>query len=325
MAILSGSGELLIDIVGPHQVFTRAGAERALRAPGAPDCYRVRVLSDDPDGIVRSRTGLGLICTDSIDSFDGEIDTLIVAGSAVSSGKPLDGKLVDWIRLTAPSVRRLASVCTGSFLLAEAGLLERRRATTHWRYASELARRYPETTVEPDAIYVRDGNVYTSAGVTAGMDLALALVEEDFGRDLALSVARSMVLYLKRPGGQSQFSAALRRQSSGVSPVGRAELWIHEHLDEELSVERLSAIAGMSPRNFARVFTREAGTTPAKYVQELRMEEARRRLEEHDETIEGVAAACGFGSADSLQRRFLADLGTTPSEYRHRFTTALRP
>lgn len=324
IAILVASHDTLLDVVGPYQVFFQATSEGGRPTGGELGRYEIHVINPGNRTIARSRRGIGLVCTDSVSSFRGPIDTLVVAGSNILTGWPPDPGLVRWIVDQAPKTRRVASVCSGAFLLAEAGLLDGRRATTHWRYVEELARRYPRVTVEPDPIYVRDGKIYTSAGMTAGTDLALALVEEDFGPAVALDVARSMVLYLRRPGGQSQFSTALRRQLPELSPLKRVEQWIVEHLDEGLSVDRLASVVGMSPRNFARVFVREAGVTPAKYVEEIRLEEARRRLEVGADTVEQVAAGCGYGSVDSLQRHFAFCLRTTPAEYRKRFKSALR-
>jgi transcriptional regulator GlxA family with amidase domain len=225
----------------------------------------------------------------------------------------------------APRVRRLASVCTGAFLLAEAGLLDGRRATTHWSACAALARRYPRVRVDPDPIFVRDGAVVTSAGVTSGMDLALALVEEDHGREVALGVARWLVLFLKRPGGQAQFSAQLSSQLASRQPIQELQAWIVENVHRDLSVAVLAARAGMSPRNFARVFTREVGATPALFVETARVEAARRRLEEDGgRGIEAVAAECGFGSAETLRRAFLRRLRVNPADYRARFQPATR-
>jgi len=326
VVILAACGDALIDVVGPYQVFTQASREGGALFGAELGRYAVHVLGRGAARSVRSRGGIGLLCTGSITSFREPIDTLIVAGSGVvARDVPADPLLVEWIAERGAKARRVASVCSGAFLLAEAGLLDGKRATTHWRYADRLASRFPKVSVEPDPIYVRDGKVYTSAGMTAGMDLALALVEEDFGRGTALGVARSMVLYLRRPGGQSQFSAALLRQTPDISPITRVQHWILEHLEEELPIARLAEQAGMSQRNFARVFLRDTGVTPAKYVEELRLEEARRRLEQGNDTVELVAHASGFGSVDSLQRRFQGAYGATPTEYRSRFATAIRP
>jgi transcriptional regulator GlxA family with amidase domain len=204
--------------------------------------------------------------------------------------------------------------------LAAAGLLEGKRATTHWKWAAELATRFKRTTVDPDPIYIRDGNTYTTAGVTAGMDLALALVEEDLGSPLALKVAREMVLYLRRAGGQSQFSTSLSLQASDRKPIAEIRSWALDNLDQDLPVEKLAAKASMSPRNFARVFLKDTGTTPARFVERLRVEAARRRLEESKDKLEKVANDCGFGSLQGLRRSFLRVLQVSPNDYRRRFT-----
>jgi transcriptional regulator GlxA family with amidase domain len=252
-------------------------------------------------------------------------DTLVVAGGQGARAAVADRELIAWLREAAPRVRRLASVCTGAFLLAEAGLLDGRRATTHWRACAALARDYPRVRVDPDPIFVRDGNVYTSAGVTSGMDLALALVEEDHGREVALGVARGLVLFLKRPGGQSQFSAQLSAQLASRQPIQELQAWIVENVHRDLSVDALAARAGMSPRNFARVFTREVGATPARFVEIARVEAARRRLEEEGgRGVEAVASECGFGSAETLRRAFLRRLRVSPADYRARFQPAGR-
>jgi transcriptional regulator GlxA family with amidase domain len=221
VAIIVGNANTLVDVLGPYQVFLQASLVGG--APYGVDQgrYRVDVVSPTVDLLLTARGGIGLQCTTTIDSLEGEIDTLIVAGASTSAGDAISARISGWLRRHAGAARRVASVCSGAFPLAEAGLLNRRRATTHWRCVDDLAERYPEIYVEPDPIYVRDGNVYTSAGMTSGMDLALALVEEDYGSEVSLGVARSMVIYLRRPGGQAQFSAALRRQTGEDSPIHR--------------------------------------------------------------------------------------------------------
>jgi transcriptional regulator GlxA family with amidase domain len=243
----------------------------------------------------------------------------LVAGGIGTADALRDRALIQWIRRVAPKVRRLCSVCTGAFLLAEAALLDGRVATTHWRSCRTLAERYPRITVETDPIYVRDGKVFTSAGVTSGIDLALALVEEDYGRRVSLAVARELVVFLKRPGGQSQFSVQLAGQMADREPIRELQAWMANHVGEDLSVDSLAHRAAMSPRNFARVFVRETGMTPAGYVEKLRVEAARRRLEESGDDIDSVATACGFGTRESMRRTFLRTLHVTPSAYRSRF------
>jgi transcriptional regulator GlxA family with amidase domain len=230
-----------------------------------------------------------------------------------------DVAVVRWLQRIAHQVRRIGSICTGTFLLARAGLLNGRRATTHWKYCEPLTRRYPAVKLEPDPIFVRDGNVYTSAGVTAGMDMALALVEEDAGSNLALEVARELVLYLRRPGGQSQFSAALTLQTTDCQPFRDLAAWVLEHLRNHLSVEVLASRVGMSPRNFARVFRAETNTTPAKFVESLRLEVARRRLQESNASLETIASTCGFRNCDAMRSTFKRILRVAPGEYRWRF------
>ncbi len=309
-----------LDVIGPLEVFSSA-SRLLLREPGPPrPGYRLELLSSSGDGPLRMSCGLSLLAQGLPSTSAPAPDTLIVAGGEGTRAAVADPALVAWLRAVAPGVRRLASVCTGAFLLAEAGLLDGRRATTHWSACPLLARRHPRVQVDADPIFVRDGSVYTSAGVTSGMDLALALVEEDHGRELALAVARWLVLFLKRPGGQSQFSAQLSSQLASRQPLQELQAWIIENVHRDLSVAVLAARAGMSPRNFARVFTRELGATPALFVEIARVEAARRRLEEDGgRGIEAIAAECGFGSAETMRRAFLRRVRVSPSDYRTRF------
>ena len=260
-----------LDVAGPFEVF--ATADRWLtaagRAPGG--AYTLEVVAPDP-GTFATSSGLRLGAHRGVRAAEGPLDTLMVAGGEGVWDGAHRATLVRWVRRTAPRARRLASVCTGAFLLAEAGLLDGRRATTHWAMCRQLAEQFPRVSVERDPIFVRDGNVYTSAGVTAGMDLALALVEEDFGREVALGVARWLVLFVKRPGGQSQFSAQLAAQLAEREPVRELQAWIVDHVGEDLSVGALARRVAMSPRNFARVFVGEVGVTPARYVEATRVE-----------------------------------------------------
>jgi transcriptional regulator GlxA family with amidase domain len=227
--------------------------------------------------------------------------------------------IVPWLRETAPRARRVTSVCSGAFLLAEAGLLDGRHATTHWASCARLQEDYPAVTVEPDPIFVRDGNVTTSAGVTAGMDLALALVEEDLGRRVALEVARWLVLFVKRPGGQAQFSAGLAAQAADREPLRELQDWIADHLREDLTVRALAERSHMSERNFARAFRREIGMTPATYVEALRVERARAALQDSGAPMAGVAYDAGFGTVETMRRAFHRRLGVGPAAYRGRF------
>jgi transcriptional regulator GlxA family with amidase domain len=250
-----------------------------------------------------------------LDQVDGRCDSvLLVCGTNSRSAR--DPALSRWLKKMAGSVRRVGAVCVGAFLLAEAGLLDGRRATAHWRFGRELADRFPSVRVEHEPLWVKDGNIYTSAGVSAGIDLALAWVEEDCGAGLAHEAARELVLFLRRPGGQPQVSVSLASQASEMLSIRELQIWIAEHLDAKLPVEELADRMSMSVRNFERVFTREVGTTPSQYVLRMRVEAARRQLERTDRGLKQVAAATGFGSVDVMRRAFVRVLGITPRRYR---------
>jgi transcriptional regulator GlxA family with amidase domain len=253
-----------------------------------------------------------------IDDAPAAPDTVVVTGSYGVPETPGESVLA-WIREQAGSARRHGAVCTGTFLLGDAGLIDGRRVTTHWDYVGELAARFPDARIEADAIFIRDGALFTSAGVTAAIDLALALVEEDHGRDLALAIARHMVVYLKRPGGQSQFSAHLAAQFSRRTPIEAVQRWAADHPDADLSTTGLARRAAMSPRNFTRIFRQETGVTPAEYVERLRIDTARRLLEETGLPLTTIARAAGFGTVESARRAFLRRLGITMRQYRARF------
>jgi transcriptional regulator GlxA family with amidase domain len=309
----------LLDVTGPWEVFGRT--TRWLAEHGLAGGYALDLVASR-GGHVTSSSGLSLAVTRPLDAARGPLDTLVVAGGAGTERALADPELIAFVRGTARRARRTASVCSGAFLLAEAGLLDGRRATTHWGACARLAARYPKVTVDPDPIFVRDGRIWTSAGVTAGMDLALALVEQDHGRDVALGVARELVLFLKRPGGQAQFSAQLRAQLAEREPLRDLQAWMADHPAEDLSVEALAKRVAMSPRHFARVFKQETGATPARAALAARVEAARRRLEDGDDGLEGVAATCGFGSAEVMRRAFLRTLRVGPAVYRRRFRHA---
>ena len=304
-----------LDVIGPSEVFSQA--HRAATAPA----YDLELVAADP-GQIRTSSGLALVPDRALEACRGAIDTLVVAGGRGVREAAREPRTIAWLRLAARRSRRVSSVCTGAFLLARAGLLDGRRATTHWAACEALKRTYPTIAVDPDPIFVRDGNIYTSAGVTAGIDLALALVEEDLGRQAALDVARSLVLFIRRPGGQAQFSAGLAGQQAQRPSVRELQDWIAEHLDEDLSVAALASRSFMSPRNFARVFAREVGSTPAVYVEALRLERARTLLETTDMQLEEVARRCGFGTVETCRRAFGRRLRVSPSDYRTRFTAA---
>jgi len=294
-----------LDVTGPLEVLAAAG-------------YPIRTAS--PGGLpVRTSSGLRLLPDEDL-AQAGPARTLIVPGGP-GTRQPAP-ELVGRISQLAEDAERVASVCTGAFLLAEAGLLAGRRATTHWAHCEALARRFPDVTVDPDPIHVRDGRVTTSAGVTAGIDLALALVEEDHGREVALRIARHLVMFLRRPGGQAQFSTQLAAQLAVRRPLRDVQRWITEHPDADLSVEALARRASLSPRQFARVFTAETGTTPGRYVDGVRLETARRRLEDSDDGIEQVARRSGYRNPEAMRRAFARTLAVSPIDYRRRFRHA---
>ena len=309
----------LLDVTGPWEVFGRT--TRTLREQGLAGGYALE-LAATRRGAVTSSSGLSVGVSKPLAALRGPLDTLVVAGGVGTERALADRALVGFVKCAARRARRTTSVCTGAFVLAEAGLLDGRRATTHWSACAELAARHPKVTVDPDPIFVRDGRIWTSAGVTAGMDLALALVEEDHGRDVALGVARELVLFLKRPGGQAQFSAQLQAQLAERETLRDLQAWMADHPRADLSVEALARRAAMSPRHFARVFKQETGATPARAALAARVEAARRRLEDGDDGLEGVAAACGFGSAEVMRRAFLRTVRVGPAVYRRRFRRA---
>ncbi|GAA0367460.1 GlxA family transcriptional regulator [Streptomyces blastmyceticus] len=299
-----------LDVTGPLEVFAYGGF-----VTGDPDLYEVRTATVD-GGPVRTTSGLRLLPDMAL--HEAEVPhTLVVPGG--DGTRAPDPRLVAWLRENAPRAERIVSVCTGAFLLAAAGLLDGRRATTHWALCPTLAERYPAIRVEPDPIYVRDGNIATTAGITAGIDLALALVEEDLGREPALAVARALVVFLRRPGNQTQFSAQLAVQSATRPPLRDIQHWVVENLRADLSVDSLAARAGLSPRHFARAFHSEVGMTPGRYVDRVRLEAARRLLEDTADGVETVARACGYGTSEAMRRAFVRSLGASPAEYRRRF------
>ena len=325
IVFLAAPSSQILDVAGPFQIFVRAAELFVEEYPARKAPYNVLLASTTRRRSVATNCGLVLTGTKTYRTLYGPIDTLLVAGGSGVETAAHDEELLLWLQKTALRVRRIGSICTGAFLLASAGLLDGKRAATHWKWAAELANKFKHTTVDPDPIYIRDGSTYTTAGVTAGMDLALALVEEDLGAPMALKVAREMVLYLRRTGGQSQFSTALSLQASDRKQIEEIRSWTHDNLRQDLPVEKLAAKAGMSPRNFARVFLKDTGTTPARFVECLRVEAARRRLEESHDKLEKIANDCGFGSIQSLRRSFFRVLHVPPNDYRHRFTESTKP
>ena len=299
-----------LDLVGPIQVF---GAANRLVGKTV---YEVEIVTNGRDLKVQGEGGLlSFAAQGRFQNVQGKVDSLLlVCGLGTRTAR--DPALFAWMRKMAPMVRRLGSVCVGSFLLAEAGLLNGKRATTHWKFGRELVGRYPQVKVEFSPIWVKEGNIYTSAGISAGIDLALAWVEVDCGGGISHEIAREFVLFLRRPGGQTQLSASLSAQASEMKAIYELQVWIAENLHNNLSVQKLADRTAMSVRNFERVFTRELGKTPSHYVLQMRAEAARRQLESTDQGLKQIAAACGFGSADSMRRAFLRSVGTTPHKYR---------
>jgi transcriptional regulator GlxA family with amidase domain len=322
--LVAAPGSQILDVVGPFQIFTRAAELLLTQQPGSTAAYSVEIITSSPNPVLVTNCGLRVSAHRTFRRVRGEIDTLLIAGGSAVEDDETGIDVVRWLKSVAGQVRRIGSVCTGAMLLARAGLLNGRKATTHWKWCQLLAGKYPRIEVDPDPIFIRDGKVYTSAGVTAGMDLALALVEEDHGSRLALEVARDLVLYLRRPGGQSQFSVALSTQLSDRKPLRDLAAWMLDNLSSPLNVQVLAKHVAMSPRNFARIFTREMGTTPAKYVEHLRIEMARRRLEETQYGPKQIAGECGFGNTKAMRGAFQRALRVTPGEYRLRFQGASR-
>jgi transcriptional regulator GlxA family with amidase domain len=312
---------LLLDFAGPADVFNYAN--RHLRDSGLPEGYEVLVVSPTADRMVCLATGIDIHCKSSAMDITGPIDTLIIAGNDFSekSTTALE-PFYDWMaKVNETNTRRIGSVCGGAFVLAKVGLLNGRKATTHWDLGEKLKQTYPQVEVNSDPFYTVDGHVYTSAGVSSGIDLALALVEEDFGRDLATTVARFLVFYLNRPGFQSQFGSLLPAyESSNIT--GKIQGWLKEHLQEKLDVVKMAAHLHMSVRNLTRVFRKQTGMSPAKYIEKTRVETARKYLEDTDMPLERIAEQCGLGGLVSMRRIFLRHLMTTPSDYRRAFRTS---
>ena len=304
-------GAQILDVTGPVEVFSTAS--RFL--PGVD--YRTVVVSSD-GGLVPASCGLSFATT-PISCIEGDIDTLLVAGGEDMERAGRDQRLVHGIRRLAEEARRVTSVCSGAFLLAHAGLLRGRRVTTHWAECRMLTEAHPDVTVDPDAIYVQDGRVWTSAGVTAGIDLSLALLSDDHGRRAAATIARQLVVYLRRSGGQSQYSRQLAAQAAETEPIRELLTWIPDHLAEDLAIPVLADRAHLSERQFRRVFKAEVGSNPVDYVEGVRVETACALLETTGKPIEEIARRCGFGTAETMNRAFRRRLDTTPGEHRHHF------
>nr|WP_029363307.1 GlxA family transcriptional regulator [Herbaspirillum lusitanum] len=320
IALLAYPGMNLIDLSGPLQTFVSAG--RVAASAGVSDprpLYEVRVLSSHGGALM---TGAGLsVETEALDALDQlDIDTIIAPGGSVGERFETDPALVAWIRQHAGRARRVCSVCTGAFLLAATGLLDGKRVTTHWDWALRLQQQFPAIEVDPEPIFIRQGDIWTSAGVTAGIDLALALVEQDYGHKVAIATARQLVMFIKRPGGQSQFSVPLVSQSSENARFAELHAWIASNLKHDLRVENLASRVNMSPRTFARTYVAEQGRTPAKTVEAMRLEAACRALEETDLPLKSIATETGHGEEQNLRRVFQRQLGVSPAQYRSRFS-----
>lgn len=307
-----------LDLTGPFEVF--AGANQLLPSPA----YELQVVASPAGPVVRSESGLSVMADTSIsDMAAHEVDTLIVVGGRGVMDARHDAALTTWIRSVGQTAR-VASVCSGTFVLAETGLIDGQTVTTHWARARQLADEYPTLTVDPDPVFIRNGRLWTSAGVTAGIDLALAMVEADHGASVAQTVARWLVMFLRRPGSQSQFAAPVWSPAVAPGPIRVVQDKIQSDPSADLSVSSLAAAASMSERNLLRVFSREVGCSPSAYVERIRVDTARRLLEERDDGVEVIARAAGFGTAETMRRIFIRRVGVSPTDYRHRFTMATK-
>lgn len=297
----------ILDVTGPLEVFSNI-----------PD-YQVTLVESEDGGKLTTGRGIGLAGAVSRESISGHIDTLVVAGGPGAESGEYDERYIQWIAQAAKRSRRVASICTGAFVLAAAGLLDGKQAVTHWNFCDRLAKEFPAVKVQPDPIYLRDGSTYTSAGITAGIDLCLALLEEDHGHQAALSVARQLVMFLVRPGGQAQYSHMLSRQAASSEPLRELQVYMLENLQADLSVETLAERMHMSPRHFSRVCLREMKLNPGQFVERLRVEAAQQMIDSTSKGLKEIAEACGFGSADSMRRIFVRVLGVTAGDYTKRF------
>jgi len=323
VVIVAMSGNMLLDFAGPADVFHQAN--KILAHKGFKDGYSVEIVSPIAGAPIHHATGLEIYCTHSIKDVKLPVDLLLIAGNdmqAMEAGRFAD--VYNWLRrINKQKVKRVASVCVGAFALARAGLLNGKKATTHWEYSEQLQHSFPLVKVDANAFFTRDGYIYTSGGVSSGIDLALGIVEEDFGRNIALLVARKLVFYLKRPGYQVQFGSLLPVYES-ANLAERLRSWLLEHLHEPLDVARMAAEVNMSTRNFSRVFIKQTGLSPAKFIEKLRVEVARKYLEETALSLEAIAEQCGLGGLVSMRRTFLRHLMITPSDYRQAFRSSLK-
>lgn len=306
---------VLLDLIGPWEVFSLAN----MLATGKCPPYKLELVNSNSSKVIQSGGGISMESHRTASYCRGAIDTLVIPAAELNWVTQPSAQTSKILQRLAGQSRRIVSVCAGAFFLAAAGILDGKKATTHWGGTKELAARFPNIDVQADPIFVKDGNVYTSAGVTAGIDLALALVEEDLGRAMALNCARQLVVFMRRPGGQSQFSTTLESQHAERNTINELITWAVDNPSSNLSVEAMSDRANMSLRNFSRVFRNEVGQTPAAFVEKLRVEAARRCLEETDQSLDDIATSCGFGSADSMRRSFHRIVNVAPNDYRRRF------
>ena len=309
----------ILDVCGPRNAFHYAQMFLPRFGKSSECGYECDIVAAAP-GLIRASCGIELLANRSYGDATDDIDTLVVVGGVTNAEQATqDASMIDWVRSMAPRVRRIASICTGAFILAAAGVLNHRRVTTHWMFSEVLARTYPSIDVDSSLIFARDGNVYTSGGITAGIDLALALIEEDWGREIAITVARMMVVFPRRPGGQSQFSAYITSCQSNRPDICELQAWILGHPGADLSVTALADRMAMSTRNFARLFRSEIGETPAQFVERARADAARWKLEETTSPIETIAEECGFGNAERMRRTFQRLFDVSPRDYCARF------
>lgn len=315
--IIVPDGGMLFESAGIADILMQANRLHP-QGPERPR-YQIALATTQPHQVIHGQSGLNLLADHRLHELDPRqpFDTILITGRGQNEQEAI--AVVDWLHLAAPHARRIASVCGGALLLAQAGLLNGRQATTHWRLLDTLKTTYPQVKVAAGPLYVQDGHIWTSGGVSSGFDLTLALVEEDYGFSLARDVAQDMVMYLRRPGGQLQFSRFNLKQTDTSGPISELLSWLLENLTDDLCVEKLAERAAMSPRNFTRVFTRETGVSPARYVAEARLAAARQRLEQTSDTLERIAVQTGFGSSINLRRLFEKQLHLTPGEYRQRF------
>ncbi|WP_143309029.1 GlxA family transcriptional regulator [Chitinophaga vietnamensis] len=317
IVIVSLPGTRLLTLAGPSDVFGLAATY------SNNEEYEVMIAAATVSRQVHTNSGIDLLTPASVHEIRKKIDTLIIIGYNLPEESEDYKKFYQWLQRRAPQIRRIGSVCVSTFVLAKAGLLHNKRATTHWERYEQLQSMYPDIQVDTTPFFIKDGNIYTSGGVTSGIDLALAMVEEDLGRELALRVARKMVVHLKRPGNQSQFGALLPDYELNSHLLRKLRPWIMDHIDEDLRVEQMADYMNMSARNFARVFLKDTGLTPAKFIEKLRLELARNYLENSDLNIEQIAVKCGLGGLVSMRRVFLRHLEVSPSTYRNSFRTSL--